>query len=198
MSSITAQEIPAQAPSEPHVLAQVFDGNGGYGRLSAGIDMRMVSVRDVRPGSGHYLYRKNGSEWSTVDSSIEGVNLFLTKAVESADAKLFLDKYLFKLLVTTMAAEWTYVIDDEFMIDYRGLEVVDEMRETIEKLRPLVHRPKPTFVGHKWQIWANIATPRGGVERWEVEGTLSPLQITTVKRALLHPSGWFEVLDQIS
>jgi hypothetical protein len=198
MSNIKAQVPPAQAPSDLHPYVEIFDGNGGYGRLSAGIDMRYVAVRDVWPAKGYYLYRKNGGEWFVLDSSIEGVNLFLTKAVESADVKSFLDQYLLKLLVAAMTIRQSYVIDDQFMSLYRGFEVDGDLRETIEKLRPLVYKQKPTFIGDKWQAWANIATPRGGVERWEVEGTLSPFQIITIKRVLVHPSGWFEVLDQIS
>jgi len=196
--NINAQVPSAQAPSDPQPYVQKFDGNGDFGRLSAGVDMRYMAVRDVWPARGYYLYRKNGGEWLVLDSSIEGVNSFLTKAVEPAAAKSFLDKYLIELLLATMTIRPSYVINDEFMSSYRGLEVYEAMRETIEKLRPLVYRPKATFVGDKWQIWANVATPRGGVERWEVEGTLSPFQITTIKRVLVHPSGWFEVFDQIS
>jgi len=135
-----AQVSPAQAPPDPHPDVEIFDGNGGYGRLSAGIDMRYVAVRDVWPGKGYYLYRKNGGEWFALDSSIEGVNLFLTKAVESADARSFLDQYLLKLLVAAMIIRQSYVIDDHFMSLYRGFEVDADLRETIEKLRPLASK----------------------------------------------------------
>ena len=186
----------AQPPSDFLPNIQIYDGNGGYGRLSAGIDMRNIVVRAVSPAKGFYVYRKNGGQWLALDSSIESVNSFLTVAVESADAKSFLDRYLVKLLLATMTGSKSYVIDDQFIFDYREWEGLNLIGETIKKLKPLVSKPKPTFVGDKWQIWANVGTFHGGVERWEVEGTLSPLQVTAIKRVLLHPPGWYEVLDQ--
>ena len=197
LSLLATSNIYAQAPSDFRPDIQIYDGKGDYGRLAASIDMRYMVVRAVLPAKGLYVYRKNGGRWLALDSSIESVNLFLTDAVESANAKSFLDQYLVELLLATMTARQSSVIDDKFIFLYRGLENYGGMEETIKKLKALISNPKPTFVGDKWQIFANIGTFHGGVERWEIEGTLLPLQITSIKRVLIHPPGWYQVLDDV-
>jgi hypothetical protein len=177
---------------------QIGNVDEKYGKLRAGIELRHLVVKSTGAGGSllfrgntrggnFYLYRKNGGMWTALAQPIEDVNQFLTDAVEPEDAKSYLDQQLLGLLRVIMADPNSDIIDDSFVANYQ--EYVPS--ESPEKFRALISKREPNITDDKWVISVNIATPKGGVEHWEITGVLAPLQISAIKRVLVHPAGWY-------
>lgn len=139
---------------------------------------------------GAYVYQPGSGNWVLLSGKLDGINLLLSAEISADSVAPFLNEYLARLLLATMATPRSKIVDKEFLIVYAR----NGDSNSIPKLQGYKSDTKPSIAGPNWTLNFNVCSDQGAIERWLITGRLAPLSIRSFAREIVEPNGAFAPL----
>ncbi len=155
---------------------------------------------------GFYVYKPKFPFGKTliIRKKKEGINQLLKREFSNpVYGEHFLEEQFPQFIVAVITEDGDELIDANAVsrslrwatTEYNMSE--EKAKQLSRKLRPYATTLHPTLTGNTWKLEFNVKTWLGAVEKWKLDGTVTPLQVKSFRRTELEPKGTFPKVETV-